>query len=114
MGGDYKRAAKKLPIQMDGQFWSLQVLRKHAFKFIFRNIANKFLQDISIGIQKIKLRLIIKSKRTLERICVGIVGIKIGEFDFAKILRFKPMNHGRHCAAGTSGEAEKFHQLQPA
>jgi len=31
----------------------------------------------------------LKSKRTLECLCLGIVGIKIGKFDFAKILRFK-------------------------
>ena len=71
-----------------------------------------FFNTFPLASSKIELGLIIKAKCALECICVGIVGIKIGKLDFAKIFRFKPMNHGRHCAAGTSGKAEKFHQLQ--
>ena len=42
-----------------------------------------------------------------------VVSIEEGKFDAAKIFCFEPMNHGRHCAAGTSGKAKELHQLQP-
>jgi len=55
--------------------------------------------------------LIAEAERTLKIECVRVVGIQIGEFDPAKIFRLKPMNHGRHGAAGASGKAEEFHEL---
>jgi hypothetical protein len=42
---------------------------------------------------------------------IGVIGIQISKFDLAKIFRFEPMNHGRHCTAGTSGKAEEFDEL---
>lgn len=90
----------------------LDMFLKFCCKILLRNKTNKFLQHVSISVQQVELGLVSKSECALECICVGIVGIKIGELDLARILRFKPMNHGRHCAAGTSGKAEKFHQLQ--
>ena len=43
-----------------------------------------------------------------------VVGVEVVEFDLAEVFCFKPMNHGRHGAAGPSGEAEEFHELQCA
>ncbi len=95
--------------QVDGL---LKVFLELRYKIILGSEANELLQDISFCIKKIELRLVLETERTLKLIGVGVVGIEIRELDFAKILRFKPMNHGRHGTACTSGEAEKLHQLQ--
>ena len=48
----------------------------------------------------------------LKGLRVPVVGIQIHKIDPAEIFCFEPMNHGRHGAAGTSGESEEFHELQ--
>jgi hypothetical protein len=90
----------------------LEIFVEQVSEIILRDEADQFLQHIAVRIQKIKLGLIDKPQRALEGFGVGVVGIEVTEFDPAKIFRFKPMNHGRHGAAGTSGKAKKFHQLQ--
>lgn len=80
-------------------------------KVTFCNEASQPFKDGSICIKEIEIRLVGEPKRALEGFGHWIVGIEITEFDPAIILCFEPMNHGRHCAAGRSGEAEEFDQL---
>lgn len=89
----------------------LHVLQKHFFKLRLIGEANPFHENIAIRVEKVDFGLIIKAERALEVVGAGVVGIEVGEFDFAKIFCFKPMNHGRHGAAGTSGEAEELNKL---
>ncbi len=77
-------------------------------------ITDPLVENISIAIQKIEFRLDCESKFTPEIFCSRIACIQVNEIDPAGILCFKPMHDGRHGTAGTSGEAEKFNQLQPA
>jgi hypothetical protein len=97
---------------MMGTDFLSQVLTKCVSQLIFSCVTEKFLQYLPIRIQEIQLRLGIKAKRPLKCVCIGVICIKKGELDSAKVFRFEPMNHGCHCAAGTSGEAKKLNQLQ--
>jgi hypothetical protein len=92
----------------------LQILCKHGFKFLFRGIPHPFLKHIAFPIEQVDLGLIAETQGPLEIKGVRIVGIQVSKLDPAKIFRFKPMDHGRHRSAGTSGEAEEFHEMQSA
>jgi hypothetical protein len=89
----------------------LNVLREHALKLFLRGEAHPFFQKVSAPIEQVDFRLVVETKSPLEIPGKGVVGIQINKLDPAKILSFKPMNHGRHGAAGTSGKAEEFHEL---
>jgi hypothetical protein len=93
-------------------FRLLQVFIEHRSKLIFRDVTDQLLDQIPLSVQKVKLRLIVKTECMLENIGAWIIRIQIRKLDLAKIFRFKPMNHGRHCAAGTSGKAKEFDELQ--
>ena len=60
------------------------------------------------------MRLVVKTKLALERLCLGVICIEKGKLNTTVIFNFEPMNHGRHCAAGRSGKAEEFYKLQIA
>lgn len=87
---------------------------KLGFELVFSHKSDQFFQNIPIRIQNIELRLVGKSELPLKIERAGIVSIQIGKSYAAKILCFKPMNHGRHGAASPSGKTEKFNQLQLA
>jgi hypothetical protein len=76
-----------------------------------RDKSNPLFQQISLPIQQIEFGLVNETKRALELARVGVICIQVREPDFAKVLRFEPMDHGRHGTAGASGEAEKLDQL---
>jgi hypothetical protein len=92
----------------------LKMFREGGLQLLLRGEADPFLQDISIRVQQVQFGLVTEAERTLKTVCTRVVRIQEGELDLAEILCFKPMNHGRHRAAGRSGEAEEFHQLQSA
>lgn len=92
-------------------FILLQIRVEQISKIILADKTHQLLQNIPIRIQQIKLGLVHKTERALERLGIGVVGIKKTKLDLAIILCFEPMNHGRHGAADTSGKAEEFHQL---
>jgi hypothetical protein len=92
----------------------LNVLPEHAFQVFLRNKSHPFLQNLSAGIQQVEFGLVAEAERALKVAGEWIVRVEVGEFDPAKVFRFKPMNHGRHGTAGASSEAEKLDKLQPA
>jgi hypothetical protein len=91
----------------------LKMFIEQISKIVLSSRSNQFFQKIPVRIQKIEFRLVDKTEFALKVEGVGVIGVKITELDSAKILCFKPMYHGRHGAAGTSGEAKKLDQLQP-
>ena len=92
-------------------FCLLQVFIEHCSKLIFRDVTDQLLDQVPLSIQKVKLGLVVKTQCLLKNIGLWIIGIQIRKLDFTKILRFKPMNHRRHGAAGTSGKAEEFNEM---
>ena len=92
----------------------MHMLGEHVFELLFRCVSHPFLQDVSLCIEQVHFRLVVKAERTLEIVSARVIGVKIRELDFAEILCFEPMDHGRHRAAGSSGKAEEFDELQSA
>ena len=94
------------------RFHSLHILCEHALELFCCCISHPFFEQISISVKQVNFWLVIKAQRPLKITREWIVGIQVGELDLAKVLRFEPMNHGRHGTAGTSGKAEELHELE--
>ena len=112
------RIIKKKPypgLSRDGAWIELgKILQECGFEFLLWNKTHPFFKNLPAGIQQVEFRLESETKDALEIQRHRIIRVEIGELDPAKILRFEPMNHGRHRTAGASGETEKLDQLQSA
>ena len=61
----------------------LQVLVEQISELVFRGKTDQLSNYITVGVQQVELRLVLETERALESIGVRVVGIKVGELDFA-------------------------------
>jgi hypothetical protein len=95
-----------------GGFVSLQILGKHFFELFLACVAYPFFQNIPVSVKQVDFGLVVKAECLLKVERARVICIEVRELYFSEIFCFEPMNHGRHGAAGTSGEAEEFHKLE--
>jgi hypothetical protein len=92
-------------------FALLYILFENLFKLLLGLIANPLMEDISLRVEQIEAWTIFEPQSITEFLGLRVADFQIGEFDFAKIFCFEPMDHGRHLLAGRSPEFKKFNKL---